>query len=101
MNSRDTVLKAAAAAGFKVVIDNDLAQDTDNTTPWWNRLDISKMSYYMTHASVYVLETLRWAPRGTVLTHSMLLRAAWGLVDGGKSNCFTPMHLFVMEKPLE
>eukprot|EP00035_Acanthoeca_spectabilis_P021790 m.440223 g.440223 ORF g.440223 m.440223 type:complete len:359 (+) comp18486_c0_seq1:45-1121(+) len=101
MNSRDTALKAVAAAGFKVVIDNDLAQDTDNTTPWWNRLDISKMSYYMTHASVYVLETLRWAPRGTVLTHSMLLRAAWGLVDGGKSNCFTPMHLFVMEKPLE
>jgi hypothetical protein len=99
MNSRDDVLAAAKAAGFVVVTDVDLAQDKDGTVVWWNRLDISKMSYYMTHASVFFLETIGWAPKGTVSVHGMLLRAAWGLVDGGKNNVFTPMHLFVMEKP--
>ena len=55
--------------------------------------------YRMTHASCYIMELLGLAPKGTVMVHGMMLRGAWGLVDGGRLNIFTPMHLFVFEKP--
>jgi len=100
IRSLEHALKAAQAVGFKVVSEEDLAQDFENTRPWYHRLDMSWVSYYMTHCTVYVLEMFGWAPKGTVQVHGMLLRAADGLVQGGKTNIFTPMHLIVMQKPL-
>ena len=98
LRSRDDVMKAAAAVGFKVIFDEDLAQDFTNTRPWFHRLDMSWWQYQMTHATCFIMETLGLADKGTLSIHGMLLRAADGLVRGGKANVFTPMHLFVMEK---
>jgi len=94
------VLDTAAKVGFVVESQVDLAQDHKGTRPWYYRMDMSWISYYITHISVTVMEFLGLAPEGTVATHSALLRAADGLVAGGKLNTFTPMHLVVMKKPL-
>eukprot|EP01063_Lacrimia_lanifica_P031174 TRINITY_DN5087_c0_g1_i1.p1 TRINITY_DN5087_c0_g1~~TRINITY_DN5087_c0_g1_i1.p1 ORF type:complete len:382 (+),score=201.76 TRINITY_DN5087_c0_g1_i1:59-1147(+) len=92
------VEKAAAAVGFKVIKSIDLAQDKEGTRPWYHRMDMSWYEYRLTHATCWIMEFLGLAPEGTLSIHSMLLRAADGLVAGGKTNTFTPMHLFVMEK---
>merc|ERR1712224_661955 len=91
IRSIEDCLKAAENVGLEVLFHEDLAQDRENTRPWYHRLDMSWVSYYMTHATVYFLETIGWAPKGTVSVHGMLLRAADGLVQGGKNNVFTPM----------
>ena len=33
-------------------------------------------------------------------THHVLIEAAHSLINAGEKNIFTPMHLFVFEKPL-
>jgi len=78
IRSLEHALAAAKAVGFTVVSEEDLAQDLENTRPWYHRLDMSWVSYYMTHCTVYVLELFGWAPKGTVQVHGMLLRAADG-----------------------
>eukprot|EP00755_Sulcionema_specki_P003527 Sspe_Gene.27882::Locus_12297_Transcript_2_2_Confidence_0.750_Length_1177::g.27882::m.27882 len=98
LRSIEDVRKAAAAVGFKIIYEEDLAQDHNNTRPWYHRLDMSWWQYYLTHATCWVLELVGLADQGTVSIHGMLLRAADGLVRGGKTNVFTPMHLVVMEK---
>ncbi|KAJ9448082.1 Cycloartenol-C-24-methyltransferase 1 [Diplonema papillatum] len=92
------VEKAAAAVGFKLIKQEDLAQDMNGTRPWYHRLDMTGWERQLTHATCWFLELIGWADKGTVSIHGMLLRAAQGLVDGGKTNAFTPMHLFVFEK---
>eukprot|EP01064_Diplonema_japonicum_P035602 TRINITY_DN7778_c0_g1_i1.p1 TRINITY_DN7778_c0_g1~~TRINITY_DN7778_c0_g1_i1.p1 ORF type:complete len:378 (+),score=116.17 TRINITY_DN7778_c0_g1_i1:57-1136(+) len=98
MRTPEEIRKVAAEVGFKVIFEEDLAQDNEGTRPWYHRLDMSWWQYQLTHVTCFTMETLGLAESGTVSIHGMLLRAADGLVRGGKSNCFTPMHLFVMEK---
>eukprot|EP01065_Artemidia_motanka_P044709 TRINITY_DN640_c0_g1_i2.p1 TRINITY_DN640_c0_g1~~TRINITY_DN640_c0_g1_i2.p1 ORF type:complete len:384 (+),score=141.77 TRINITY_DN640_c0_g1_i2:61-1152(+) len=93
------VRKAAEAVGFKMVYDKDLAQDKEGTRTWYHRLEFSNWQYYLTHATCFITELFGIADKGTVSIHGMLLRGAEGLVRGGQTNTFTPMHLFVMEKP--
>lgn len=99
IRSPEEVIAAAQAVGFKVLYNEDLAQDTVDTRPWYSRLDMSWISYKFTHFTCVVTETLGLSPKGTTETHEMLLTAVDGLVAGGKLNVFTPMHLFVFEKP--
>eukprot|EP01059_Diplonema_ambulator_P019918 TRINITY_DN335_c0_g2_i1.p2 TRINITY_DN335_c0_g2~~TRINITY_DN335_c0_g2_i1.p2 ORF type:complete len:360 (+),score=153.94 TRINITY_DN335_c0_g2_i1:59-1138(+) len=94
----EDVRRVAKEAGFKIIYEEDLAQDKKGTRPWYHRLDMSWWEYQLTHFTCFTMETLGLAPEGTVSIHGMLLRAAEGLVRGGKTNSFTPMHLFVMEK---
>jgi len=96
----EDVRKAAAAVGFRIISDEDLAQDMKGTRTWYHRLEFSNWQYYITHATCWITEFLGIAEKGTVSIHGMLLRGAEGLVRGGQTNTFTPMHLFVMEKPL-
>eukprot|EP01061_Rhynchopus_euleeides_P045621 TRINITY_DN8298_c0_g2_i1.p1 TRINITY_DN8298_c0_g2~~TRINITY_DN8298_c0_g2_i1.p1 ORF type:complete len:360 (+),score=165.84 TRINITY_DN8298_c0_g2_i1:58-1137(+) len=98
LRTKADVEKAAKAVGFKIVFEEDLAQDLNGTRPWYTRLDMSWYQYRMTHLTCFIMEYLGFADQGTLSIHGMLLRAADGLVAGGKHNVFTPMHLFVMEK---
>eukprot|EP01060_Flectonema_neradi_P029305 TRINITY_DN400_c3_g1_i1.p1 TRINITY_DN400_c3_g1~~TRINITY_DN400_c3_g1_i1.p1 ORF type:complete len:359 (+),score=86.76 TRINITY_DN400_c3_g1_i1:66-1142(+) len=98
MRSPADILKAAEATGFKLIMEDDLAQDHNGTRPWYTRLDLGWYEYRMTHLTCWIMEYLGFAEEGTLSIHGMLLRAADGLVAGGKTNVFTPMHLFVFEK---
>ena len=95
----DDALNAARAVGFEVVSEQDLAQDTNGTRPWYYRLDISGWQYLLTHYTCVVTEFLGMAPKGTTHVHGVLLEAVDGLVKGGKANIFTPMHMIVLRKP--
>mmetsp|Transcript_12751 Transcript_12751/g.19294 ORF Transcript_12751/g.19294 Transcript_12751/m.19294 type:complete len:358 (-) Transcript_12751:53-1126(-) len=96
------VRQAAAKVGFTYVRDEDLAQDkSPQVKPWYYKLDLGWFSHKMTHFTCQIMEWFGYAPKGTISIHGMLLRAADGLVRGGKSNTFTPMHLFVFQKPKE
>eukprot|EP01062_Namystynia_karyoxenos_P068284 TRINITY_DN626_c0_g1_i1.p1 TRINITY_DN626_c0_g1~~TRINITY_DN626_c0_g1_i1.p1 ORF type:complete len:389 (+),score=152.77 TRINITY_DN626_c0_g1_i1:73-1167(+) len=99
LRSPEDVRRAAAAVGFRVIHDEDLAQDKKGTRTWYHRLEFSNWQYYITHFTCWITELLGLAEKGTVSIHGMLLRGAEGLVRGGQENVFTPMHLFVMEKP--
>lgn len=100
IRSPEDVRKAAEAVGFRIIYDHDLAQDNKGTRTWYHRLEFSNWQYYITHATCWLTEFLGLAEKGTLSIHGMLLRGAEGLVRGGQTNTFTPMHLFVMEKPL-
>ena len=93
------VLAAAKDVGFEFVSEVDLAQDRNGTRPWYNRMDMSWLQYQVTDIMCGVMELLHLAPKGTRSIHGVLLRAADGLLRGGKANIFTPMHLVVFKKP--
>lgn len=99
LRSMEDVRKAADNVGFKTLKDDDLALDTVNTRPWYHRLDMGTFSHYSTHYFTGFMEMIGFAPKGSLGIHGVLLRAADGLVRGGKAGTFTPMHLVVMEKP--
>jgi len=100
IRSFEDVKAAAEAVGFEVISDADLAQDVVDTRPWYSRLDMSWLSYQLTHMTCIFTEFFGLAPEGTTDVHEMLLTAVDGLVHGGKLNVFTPMHLVVMRKPV-
>lgn len=109
MHTREDVLRAAQKAGFRVRYDEDVAivssslssSSASNQLPWWYKLDISGWSRALTHALTWTMETVGLAPTGSTATHAVLLKAADGLVAGGKAGIFTPMHLFVFDKPTD
>ncbi|PWN45133.1 hypothetical protein IE81DRAFT_320745 [Ceraceosorus guamensis] len=112
-------IKAARSAlkqvGFQIETDVDLA-DVGDKIPWYYPLegDIRKvqtlwdifMCWRMTwvgkvttQTTVRVLETVGIAPKGTYDVGESLKVAAEALVAGGKAKLFTPMMLFVSQKP--
>lgn len=91
-------LKAAKEAGFEVVdtVDVDVV---DRVIPWHVAMANSRRLAYVTHVTTWILETIGWAPKGTVAVHEMLLKAAYNLEISGQLGIFTPMHLCVFKKP--
>lgn len=96
---RVRVCVRVSQVGFEVLFDKDLALETEGTRPWYHKLDMSYISTRMTHYFTWFMETVGLAPAGSLATHTMLLHAVDGLVAGGKTGTFTPMHLIVMKKP--
>jgi len=104
-------LQALKDVGFQVEAEYDLAPQSD--IPWYSTID-SSGSYFslqnfrtsgfgraLTHAAVYLLETLRLAPPGTVSVSSFLVKGADALVAGGRKEIFTPMYFTLARKPLQ
>ena len=100
LRSIKDVYAAAEKVGFKVVYEHDIAEDQAGTLPWYYKLDMGWFAHKLTHFTCVITELIGLAPKGTVDIHAMLLRAADGLVAGGKHNTFTPMWLVVLQKPL-
>lgn len=98
MHSYQDVEVAAKEAGLEIVFEEDLAKDPSNL--WYEKLDMSYVSTTITHYFTLVMETLGLAPAGSTFSHTMLLHAVGGLVDGGKTGTFTPMHLVLFRKPV-
>jgi len=77
-------------------------------TPWYSRLvpgftwdgfRVSSIGKATTHYLVRALEAIGLAPKGSLTSHTLLLRAADGLVKGGQLNIFTTMFFFLVRKP--
>lgn len=99
MHSLEDVMVAAKKAGFELVFEHDYALDTGYSKPWYAKLDMSYVSTTITHYFTLVMESLGLAAEGSVQAHTMLLHAVDGLVAGGKTGTFTPMHMVVFRKP--
>eukprot|EP01120_Amphizonella_sp_Union-15-10_P002298 TRINITY_DN1245_c0_g2_i2.p1 TRINITY_DN1245_c0_g2~~TRINITY_DN1245_c0_g2_i2.p1 ORF type:complete len:343 (-),score=70.84 TRINITY_DN1245_c0_g2_i2:67-1095(-) len=102
------VLAALEEVGFEVLEHKDLALQCSDDTPWYLPLSASwslggikhtRVGRYMTNRFLYLMETLKLAPEGSVQTSDMLNDAAAALVAGGKSKIFTPMYFVLARKP--
>lgn len=91
-------IAAAREAGFEVQYTFDRA--TTGGVPWQAAMKSARRAAYLTHILTYVLELIRFAPKGTNDVHKMLLSAAVNLEKGGDYGIFSPMYLIVMKKPL-
>jgi sterol 24-C-methyltransferase len=109
-------IAAIKAAGFELVLHEDLAKRPD-ATPWyyplagdfsmmgsiWDLPTIARMTWWgrsITHKFIRALEIVGLAPGGTQKTADSLALAADCLVAGAKEDLFTPMYLMVARKPL-
>jgi len=99
MHSFEDVKKAAKEVGFEIIYEHDLALDTEGAQPWYGKLELSYISTTITHWVTWITEQLGIAAKGSVKAHNMLLHAVDGLVEGGRTGTFTPMHLVVFKKP--
>ncbi len=105
------ILQNLKDAGFEVVETSDTVNDWDPRYeyPWYDSLDGRYLSFsnfkhtpfgrYLTNKFVWVLETLRIAPKGTLDVHNMLIKVAVDLVDGGKLGIFSPSYFYLVRKP--
>ncbi|RZC83049.1 hypothetical protein C5167_045836 [Papaver somniferum] len=101
-------LEALKLAGFEVIWDKDLAEDSP--VPWYLPLDkshfsltsfrLTAMGRFVTRNMVKALEYVGLAPAGSQRVQMFLEEAAEGLVAGGKKEIFTPMYFFLARKPL-
>lgn len=102
-------LNALKAAGFEIVTEADLAT-VPNVRPWytpltasWNplsqRFQFNCVGAVIVNVSIWLLETIRLAPAGTVKTQKVLQAGGFALRDAGKEGIFTTMYLMVGRKP--
>ncbi|KAH6554630.1 hypothetical protein KP509_1Z319200 [Ceratopteris richardii] len=85
-------LEALKAAGFEVIMEEDLAKSSP--VPWYAPLDpsrvslssfrLTKMGRLLTHNLVWFMELVGLAPNGSVRVSNFLEKAADGLVAGGR-----------------
>lgn len=102
--STEEVLQSLVDAGWDIVDYADLAEPHPQyPVPWYQPFDgsyslesfrTSWLGIQFTNAFVYLLETLRLAPKGTIHTQQFLVRGAQGLLEGGRTRTFTPMFFF-------
>lgn len=115
MRKREVAEQALKSVGFDILYEKDLAR-TDDPIPWYYPLtgdykyiqslsDIftfcrtSFLGRKITTNSLRALETLRIVPQGSVKVADALEDAAINLVEGGRKGLFTPMMLYVVQKP--
>ncbi|KAF2691238.1 hypothetical protein K458DRAFT_438889 [Lentithecium fluviatile CBS 122367] len=94
------------SAGFEVLATEDLAERRD-ALPWWYPISGDLLVIRNTEWGrvgvkllVRLLETVRYAPKGTLKTTEEFIGAADSLIVGGKEGLFTPMYLMVGRKPV-
>ncbi|KAI5298057.1 hypothetical protein KEM56_004353, partial [Ascosphaera pollenicola] len=116
MDTAREAVRAVKAAGFELVMNEDLAQRGD-AIPWyypiagqlkhasslWDLFSVLRMTRLgrtTLNYSLAVAEKLGLFPRGSAKTGESLAVAADNLVKGGEMGLFTPMYLMVGKKPL-
>ncbi|CAB9516913.1 methylenesterol C-methyltransferase 2 [Seminavis robusta] len=112
--TQKTCVKLLEEVGFKVLSEEDLAlKANDKETgiePWylpmcpsWNpftlRFQFTWFGEVFFHSLVWLFETLRIAPTGTLKTQKMLKKAAIALRDGGETGIFSGTYVVVCQKP--
>ncbi|KAG9248759.1 S-adenosyl-L-methionine-dependent methyltransferase [Calycina marina] len=106
--------KALEEAGFEMVLDEDRAIAKANPVPWWYALDgrhqptlyDKYMSFMLGERAFKCVRAVFKAMSWFNLTHPSRMIAldevsqcVFSCRDGGKEGIFSPMHLFVAQKP--
>jgi len=101
--------QAMVDSGLKLEYHMDLAGTTD--IDWFAQLQPSydtlsgfaatPFGMRVTSYVTWTMETLGLAPEGTYNAHELLVRGGRSLKVGGELGLITPMHLYVLSKPLE
>ena len=103
------IVSALEDSGFEVldVFDASKGVHSKHEIPWYYTLygsftlkgfRMTRLGRICTHALVSTLEFLRIAPKGSVRVSSLLNAAALDLVEGGRTEIFTPSLFFVARK---
>jgi len=107
------VLDAMKQAGFEIIEARDAVANFNPSfeIPWFDSLDgrylslsnfkHSPLGRYLTNKMVWVMETCRIAPKGTLKVHNMLVSVAKDLVEAGKLGIFSPDYFYLARKPLK
>lgn len=115
MVKKEVAVEAMKAAGFEMLIAEDLA-DRPDEIPWyyplagswkhmtslWDVLTIARMTWWgrgAVHRFLGGMEKFGIFPKGSQKTADSLAYAADCLVKGGELKLFTPMFLMVGQKP--
>ncbi|KAK2735075.1 Delta(24)-sterol C-methyltransferase [Myotisia sp. PD_48] len=115
MVKQSVAVDAMKAAGFELIMAEDLARRPDSS-PWyyplagsWKHMQsvgdlftIMRMTWWgrgIVHRFMGGLETFGLLPKGSQKTGDSLALAADCLVKGGELNLFTPMFLMIGKKP--
>ena len=109
IDDKQTVDEALREVGFEVLETRDLVEQPEPTIPWYEPLVGSGISFasfrssrigrWVTHSSLWVLETLRIVPQGSVQVSEKLNLCAAAMVEAGRLGIFTPMHFIHARKP--
>ncbi|XP_062175324.1 cycloartenol-C-24-methyltransferase-like [Alnus glutinosa] len=101
-------LEALKQAGFEVIWEKDLAEDSQ--VPWYFDMDTSRFTLsnfritaagrFITRNMVKAMEFVGLAPKGSLRVQIFLEQAADGLTKAGKREIFTPMYFFLVRKLL-
>jgi sterol 24-C-methyltransferase len=104
------VVTALQQVGFQLAEIKDLISEENAGHQWYQPLATkwslkgfprTAVGRFMTTQMVRVLETLRFAPKGTTLVTNFLNEAADSLVKAGELQIFTPGFFFLARKPLQ
>eukprot|EP01114_Cavostelium_apophysatum_P017262 TRINITY_DN508_c0_g1_i1.p1 TRINITY_DN508_c0_g1~~TRINITY_DN508_c0_g1_i1.p1 ORF type:complete len:356 (+),score=104.34 TRINITY_DN508_c0_g1_i1:137-1204(+) len=107
------VLSAIKEAGFEIVEHKDFGvlEDPKTMLGWWDSLvggytsieaiKHSRAFFLLTNKLLWVLETARIAPKGTLDVHNLLVKVAADLVEGGETGIFSPSYFYLCRKPLD
>jgi len=105
------LLEAMKEAGFEILESRDIHSNFDPNydIPWYDSLEgkywnLSNFKHtpwgrWLTNKMVLTLETLRFAPKGTLKVHNMLCKVADELVASGRLGIFSPSFFYVARKP--
>lgn len=101
MRTWDQAEATGKKAGFDLVTSYDAATICIGPNrPWFERLTQFRHLHLVDDVIVKVLGGLRIIPATLIDVHTMLVRVAKSLVEGGESGVFTPMYMLCFEKRL-
>lgn len=105
----EEILDAMKKAGFEIVETKDFGNSNEIDIPWYDSLDgrysslasfrHTPLGMWLTNRMVWVLETLKIAPKGTLEIHHLLVTVAGQLVTAGKLGIFSPSYFYLARKP--
>ncbi|KAH7436516.1 hypothetical protein KP509_05G023700 [Ceratopteris richardii] len=109
IRSTTEYIQAIKAAGFRVLMEEDMADKPDVHIPWYDSLNPNRLSLdgfrrtwlarLVGRQMLKVLEFTRIAPKGSIEVNELLERSGNGLYEGGRLRIFTPIFFYLAQKP--
>jgi 24-methylenesterol C-methyltransferase len=100
MRTWDQAEAAGKTVGFELVSAYDAAEILIGPNrPWFERLTQFRHLHHVDDIIIKVLGTIRIIPKTLIDVHTMLVRVAYSLIEGGQSGVFTPMYMLCFKKP--
>jgi len=105
------VIDAMKQAGFQIVEQRDygICVNDKYDIPWYDSLEgkywslasfrHTPLGMWCTDKMVWIMESLRIAPKGTHEIHNLLISVSKDLVEAGRLGIFSPTYFYLARKP--